>query len=395
MIAHIIFWFCISLLVYSYLLYPLLVYILYTFTSKKDDLSPSKIRRVFILIAAHNEASVIIQKLQSINISSYPTDKLIIYLGSDNSTDATNQLVEDYQSKSKYEIHFQKMEKRSGKIGTINSLYQSILERHTITKEDVFILTDADVMLEVETVNNLTRHFVDPEIGVVDSQIINQLDERKTVAKSESQYLNREVQLKYYEGQIFGKLMGTFGGCFAIRSICFKPVPSHFKVDDFYLTMNALSLGYKAISDPHAICTGKVLSTFSEEFKRKRRMSSGNFQNMAEYKKYLLPVSSLGFVFFSHKVIRYIGPFLMIGMLLSSAWLAYHGSDLMCLFLMGQFVWYFIIPLLDKICAIFGANLLALRNVSYFNYMNLALLLGFKDYINGIESNIWEPTKRS
>jgi len=62
---------------------------------------------------------------------------------------------------------------------------------------------------------------------------------------------------------------------------------------------------------------------------------------------------------------------------------------------LGQLLWYIVIPLLDRIFEYFGANVLALRNVSYFNYMNLALLFGFKDYINGIDSNIWEPTKRS
>ncbi len=395
MIVHIIFWLCISLLFYSYLLYPFIVYILYRFSAKAEAYPTSDFKRVFILIAAHNEESVIVKKLESIDSNSYPAEKVFIYLGSDSSTDDTNQLIKAYQAKSKYEICFQIMEKRSGKIGTINSLYRSILDTHHITEEDVFILTDADVMLQSDTIQKLTRHFVNPNIGVVDSQIINELDESKSVSKSESKYLSGEVRLKYYEGQVFGKLMGTFGGCFAIRATCFKHIPEHFKVDDFYLTMNALVLQYQAISDPEARCTGKVLSTFTEEFRRKRRMSSGNFQNMAVYKKYLLPFTSLGFVFFSHKVIRYIGPFLMIAMLLTSGYLAYHGVVLMQILIIGQGFWYLIIPLLDKICAKLGLNLLALRNVSYFNYMNLALLLGFKDYINGIESNIWEPTKRS
>jgi len=395
MIAHIIFWICISLLIYSYLLYPLFVRLLYQLSTQKSTIPTSYDPRVFVLIAAHNEASVIVEKLESIDSNDYPTEQVFIYLGSDNSTDATNQLVMDFQSKSKYEIYFQIMKQRSGKIGTINSLYKKILDTHEINEDDVFILTDADVMLRPNTIQKLVRHFRNAKIGVVDTQIINELDERKSVSKSESNYLSKEVQLKYYEGQIFGKLMGTFGGCFAIRASCFKIIPEHFKVDDFYLTMHTLTLGYKAVSDPQAICTGKVLSTYSEEFKRKRRMSSGNFQNMAVYKQYILPFTTLGFVFFSHKVIRYIGPFLMLGMLFTSAYLAYAGSQLMQFLLLGQVFWYLLIPLLDKICEKLGLNLLALRNVSYFNYMNLALLLGFKDYMNGIESNIWEPTKRS
>ncbi len=395
MLAQIIFWLSLFLLVYSYILYPTFVNVCFHFFTPKSKPSSNTSFSVFILIAAHNEEDVILQKLRSIDSSDYPKDKLKVYIGSDNSTDKTNDLISAYAEKSKFPIYFEIMKNRSGKIGTINHLVDKINQKYTLTPDDILISTDADVMLQKETVGRLARHFTDPNIGLVDAHIHGETLKEKSVSKSESKYLHREAKLKYQEGQMYGKMMGSFGGCLAIRASCFRPVPSSFRVDDFFLTMHVLSNAYKAISDPEAICTEKVNSTFSEEFKRKRRISSGNFQNMAFYKKYLLPLSSLGFVFFSHKVIRYIGPILMLIVFILNAFLITSGSKLMIFLFAGQLVWYILIPMLDRIFEFFGTNVLALRNVRYFNYMNLALLYGMKDYIYGIDSNIWEPTKRT
>jgi len=102
MIAQILFWLCISLLFYSYILYPLLVGILYRLSEKTKAPVSDLRRKVVILLAAHNEELVIEEKLNSINNSDYPTDKVIIYIGSDFSTDNTNELVQIYKEKSKY-----------------------------------------------------------------------------------------------------------------------------------------------------------------------------------------------------------------------------------------------------------------------------------------------------
>ena len=393
MFATLIFSIALFLMIYTYLLYPFIIQI---GSINKDIEVPAfnNSFRVFVLIAAHNEESVIIDKLNSINANNYPSDKVKIYIGSDNSNDKTDVLVSDYLGQSKFPIDFTTLKNRSGKIGALNLLYSKIKSDTKLTENDIFISTDANVMFDTNTISKLVRHFQDPTIGIVDTHIQSELGDIKEIYKSETKYLSGEVKLKYKEGVLFGKLMGVFGGCFAIRSNCFCEIPKNLRVDDFYLTMKTLVQDYKAISDPEAICFEKVGTSIKEEFKRKRRISSGNFQNLSIFKGHALPFSQLGFVYFSHKVIRYLGPFLMIVIFLSSAYLALLGNPIMQLFLAGQLLWYIVIPAIDKIFQICGINVLALRHIRYFNYMNLAMLLGFKDYINGIDSNIWEPTKR-
>ncbi|MBK9026310.1 MAG: hypothetical protein IPL69_20850 [Saprospiraceae bacterium] len=51
-------------------------------------------------------------------------------------------------------------------------------------------------------------------------------------------------------------------------------------------------------------------------------------------------------------------------------------------------------PLIDSILGKAGIHLKLLRFVSYFSLMNLAFP-GFWRFINGIQSNIWTPTKRN
>ena len=71
----------------------------------------------------------------------------------------------------------------------------------------------------------------------------------------------------------YGTMMGPSGGCFAIRNKFYKPVPSNFLVDDFYINMKILEQGYKTINNTEAIVYEDVSNNLNDEFKRKVRIS--------------------------------------------------------------------------------------------------------------------------
>ena len=48
---------------------------------------------------------------------------------------------------------------------------------------------------------------------------------------------------------MWGSMMGPFGGCFAMRMNLHSPVPKNFLVDDFYICMNIIRKGYKAVNN--------------------------------------------------------------------------------------------------------------------------------------------------
>ena len=69
--------------------------------------------------------------------------------------------------------------------------------------------------------------------------------------------------------------------------------------------------------------------------------------------------------------------------------LMFHSNSFMILFIL-QLLGFFT-PVIDLVLNI---NFAMLRFVSHFYLMNLALLKGFMTYVKGVESNVWQPTKR-
>jgi cellulose synthase/poly-beta-1,6-N-acetylglucosamine synthase-like glycosyltransferase len=265
--------------------------------------------------------------------------------------------------------------------------------------QHILIITDANVMLAANTIFQLCKHFKDAKIAVVDSNIINpDRKEGNGIAKNEKGYISREVMMKHYEGKAWGAMIGPLGGCYAIRSTYFTEVPKGFLVDDFYIAMKALEKGGKAINELEAICYEDVSSKISEEFRRKTRISSGNFANLSVFWPMLMPwKGALAFAFLSHKVLRWFGPFFIIAAFIANIFLAFaFGGNLFyqILFFLQTFG-LFAVPLLDFLAGLLGLHLAPLRYISYFLAMNAALLKGFFNYLKGVRNNVWQPTQRN
>ena len=184
-----------------------------------------------------------------------------------------------------------------------------------------------------------------------------------------------------------------------------RPVPPHFLVYDFFINMTVLQQGYRCESRLEARVREDVSNDRMEEFRRKKRISAGNFQNLGRFASLLLSRRpGLAFCFFSHKVLRWFVPPLVALTLISSiilsftlfpsadipAWLPflYRGMALAQVFLL-------LVPVIDQLLRKIGLHVLPLRFVSHFVLMNLALLAGLFRYLGGIKSNVWEPTKRN
>jgi hypothetical protein len=133
-----------------------------------------------------------------------------------------------------------------------------------------------------------------------------------------------------------------------------------------------------------------------EEYRRKSRISAGNFQNLFTFPHlWWPPFNPLRFAFFSHKVLRWIGPFLIIIMVLSALTLSLYGNLLYKALLILLITVLIVAPIADYLLKKTGLNIMPLRSSRYFVMMNLALLEGFFKFIKGVRSNVWEPTKRN
>ncbi|MEK6615756.1 MAG: glycosyltransferase [Bacteroidota bacterium] len=394
LLFQIIFWISLLSLLHTYLLYPLLLKILALGKKNNQNIfGKNELPAVSILVPAYNEEQVITEKIESIINSDYAHDKIEILIGSDASTDKTNELV-DSLNKKYGNVHLVNFPSRSGKIKIINHL-------KSLAKHDILILTDANVMFNRNTIFELVKHFSNPEIALVDSNMINTGLQKKGISKAENTYIRGEAGIKNDEGKIFGMMMGPFGGCYAVRKNFYSTIPENILVmDDFYINMKVLEHGGKSISETKAEVYEKIPDDWKVEFKRKVRIDAGNFQNLKAFFHLLFRFNTLSFCFLSHKVLRWLGPLFMIALYITNFLILIRITNMHEVRIEKYFIFFSLQNLLP-VFFIFDLLLSSLkiyfpvaRLVTHFLSANLALLIGFFKFLGGVKSSVWQPTKR-
>ena len=386
-VLQIIFWFCIVLIIHSYLLFPLILHLL----SGNRELSLrthrlDELPRLSVIVAAYNEEEVIGPKIRSVFENDYPDGRMEVLVGSDASTDSTDRLLEKL-SEEYPQLRVFRFERRTGKPGVVNRLVEE-------AEGEILVITDANVLLDKNALREMTRYFREEKVGLVDSRMINTRVKNHGISGQERFYINREVKIKHHESLIWGAMMGPFGGCYAVRRKLYRPVPSNFLVDDFYINMSVLQQGYQCISNTGARVFEDVSNDIREEYRRKRRISAGNFQNLMAFRKLLLPGRpGVAFCFWSHKVLRWIIPFLVILTLTIS--LVLSGRSMMFRIFAWLQVLILLVPVIDLFLRKIKIHALPLRFISHFVLMNLALMAGFFRFVGGIKNNVWQPTRRN
>lgn len=381
-----VFWISIGAVLFSYLIYPALLQLLASGKSGNSIVyDMASLPMVSILIAAHNEEKVIEEKLTSIYEGNYPIEKIEVFIGSDNSTDKTEEIVNALAVKYS-SIKLVEFKTRTGKVRIVNKLAE-------LAQNPILVITDANVIFDKDTLFHLVKHFKNSEIALVDTNMLHKGLKKEGISYEESFYIRGEVSTKYNEGLLWGTMMGPFGGCYAFRKEYFAPVPEDFLVDDFYINMKVLQKGGKAINEVKAIVYEDVSNNIHEEFRRKIRIATGSFQNLFAFKSLLFRFNAISFCFFSHKVLRWFCPIFFSLIYISTMLLA--GNDTFYTFAFYcESILIALIPI-DYILQKTGIHIRLLRLLRHFFFMNLAIFAGMLKAIGGVKTSIWEPTQRN
>jgi hypothetical protein len=203
---------------------------------------------------------------------------------------------------------------------------------------------------------------------------------------AESIYDKWETKVKELEGRI-GAMVGCNAYANMIRRSEATPVPDYINLDDFYLGMRPFRHGYDVVVEPRALVTTRTESE-KLEYKRKSRISSGNLQALIHFRDILLPkYGRKAWVYFSHKVLRMVIPFLLLAMLISSVLEA--RSPFFAVMLGLQVLVYATIPLLFVV----KGGLRRLLAPQYYLYINIGLVIGYWRYFFRRE-RYWKKTPR-
>ena len=380
-----VFWVSLFLVVYTYVLYPAILFILSSLSGKRTgktvgntDVSP-EYPSVSMVVAAYNEEKVIEAKLRNCMEIDYPADKIDFLIGSDGSTDRTNEIVSSFAEKDR-RIRLLDFPDRRGKASVLNRTVAD-------AKGDFLVFSDANTMYEKDAVRRLIAPFSDPNIGCVCGKLVISRPEGST--SNDDLYWRYETWLKVMENRL-GGVLGANGGIYALRSPLFVPIPADTIIDDFVIGMKVREQGFRVHYAEDAVACEETAESDKAEFRRRVRIGAGNFQSIALLKRLLWPGEGIfAFQFWSHKIIRWCVPFFLILLFLSNLFLARYGNGYLLL-LVCQVLFYLL--------AILGATVnrsgLLFRVPSFFVSMNLAFFIGFFKYLFNVQKVTWERTER-
>lgn len=387
-----LFWGAIALVFFSYVGYPLLLIMFSSLIQIKRDIyfvlggakeriqnpNSDNLPQVAIIISAYNEAQCIEARVRNLQALDYPKDKIKYYIGSDGSRDSTNDILSAIDDPNLVFVNF---EFNRGKASVLNDLVE-------ISEADYLVFSDANTNFKPDAVSKLMRHFVgeyqaDAVCGELD------LFSEVTGENLDSVYWKYERILKFNESRVEG-LLGANGAIYAIRKSLFLPLPSDTVVDDFTIVFQVAVDGGRVLYEPEALALEEVAPSSSDEYKRRVRIGSGNYQAFSRYLKVLNPsYGVLWFCYLSHKVLRWHTPHLLTAALIASLVLSFDSVLYFVLLLVQCLIYVFCYKFRDK-----KITTKALKLLVFWVNMNFALGHGALKYYRGGAKGTWDSTHR-
>lgn len=379
-----IFWLSIALIGFSYIVYPVVLLMVVKLFGKNNkrtiEDSDHQWPEVTVVIAAFNEEKEIKARVENLLSQDYPADKLTILIGSDGSTDETNNILNAFEAEN-FQPHI--FEKNRGKATVLNNLVE-------LVNTPYIVFSDANTHFEPNAIKQLVRHFDDAKVGAVCGEL--NLYNNDSNDNKDNTYWRYEQFLKENEGKL-DALLGANGAIYAIKTELYTPIPENTIVDDFLIVMNVAKRKYKIIYDKEALAHEEIAPSISEETKRRVRIGTGNYQAFTKLLWALNPFIGWRFyTYFSHKVLRWFTPHLMLITFICNILLLgtplYNG--LFSIQLIAYYLAYWGKKESDK-----GNKIpIPVAFLAFFVSMNAALLKGFYKFAFKNVQGTWQRTSR-
>lgn len=361
------FWFAACLLLYTYAGYPLWMYLrsrLQPRPQRQGSIFPT----VSIILAVHNGAALLRQRVAHLLSLDYPQDRLEIAIVSDGSTDGTDDILKEFQDPH---VKCLRCPVHSGKAAALNLGMQS-------ATGEILLFLDIRPWIESNALQLLISNFEDPRVGCVAGELVLRDDGHDAGAKAVGGlYWRYEQWIRSCEAKVDSPL-GVYGGFYAVRRKLASALPAGTILDDMLQPFSVIRQGYRSVLDLRARVYDVWPKSLRGEFHRKVRTLAGNFQLIQLAPWLLSRQNRLRFELISHKLLRLLVPILLGILLISSSWLA-NRSWLYAGACAAQIAFYVLaaigagrgIPILLRIAA----------PASAFCMLNAAVVIGFYKFL--------------
>ncbi len=380
-IAELIFWSSVATLIYTYLGYPLLLAV-------ASRLRPLPVRRqaawtpvVTIIITAYNEELDLAAKLENTLALDYPAEKLEVIVASDCSADRTDEIAVSFAPRG---VRWHRQRERRGKTAAQNAAVE-------LARGEIILFSDATTLYRPDVLRVMMANFADPSIGCVAGRLLYVDPADSSVGRGARSYWSYETFLKERESRI-NSLIGVSGCLYAVRRAAYVPLYEE-ACSDFIIATKMVEQGLRTIYEPDAVCTEETNRRTDKEMRMRVRVIAQTFTDLWRHRAMLNPLRS-GFYavqLFSHKVLRYLMPVLLLAILGASIVLV--GSSLWyAVALIAQLAFY-VTAMLGFVLERAGIHHKLLALPQYFVLANAASLIAFYKFLWGERYARWEPIR--
>jgi cellulose synthase/poly-beta-1,6-N-acetylglucosamine synthase-like glycosyltransferase len=384
------FWICLILVFYTYIGYGMLLWVLVSIKrliygrQKKRELPPdNELPEVTLMICAYNEQDIVDSKMENTRQIKYP--KLKVVWVTDGSNDHTNDYLAKY-----HDVEVIYSPERRGKTAALN-------HGLSLVKSELVVMTDANTMLNPESIQEIVRCFMDPKVAcVAGEKRVAARHEGQAAAEGEGLYWKYESTLKRWDGELYSA-MGAAGELCAIRRSLYEPMPENALLDDFVMSLRMVDKGYKIAYTADAYAMEYGSADLTEESKRKRRIAAGGLQSIWWLRNMMNPLRQpvVAFQFVSHRVLRWsITPIALLLLIPLNVLLVFLKAG-------NIYTWIWVLQLVFYLAAYLGYLLeqYGRRNKLlyvpyYFLFMNLNVFRGMTYLRTHKSSGAWEKAKR-
>lgn len=309
MSAQVCFVVAIALAGYAFAGYPLLALGLSRWRGSTPASGAAQVP-ITVVIAARNEAPVIVARLANLLQTDYPRRLVSVVLVDDGSSDGTAALAEALRDPR---LQVVRQESARGKAAAINKAMDRV-------GSPVTVFADARQRFTRATLGALVAPFADPRVGVVSGELVPapRSPGGHPVA-AEGSYARLERALRHAEARL-GWGHAASGAVYALRSELFRPLPEGLVLDDLFVPLQAVRQGYLVRVAREAVAIDEAGTRIGHEFRRKLRTLAGNWQLIGLQPWLLLPWRNpVFFAWASHKLARLLAPWALLLALLASA----------------------------------------------------------------------------
>jgi glycosyltransferase involved in cell wall biosynthesis len=381
---QLVFWILLGAVAWTYVGYPLLLLALARVRRRPlqtGALEPT----VSVVISAYNEEKAIRRKLENTLALDYPAEKLEVIVASDCSTDRTHDIVGELEPRG---VRLAVLPERAGKTAAQNLAA-------SLARGEILIFTDATTEFNRDTVRGLVAAFADPRVGCVGAELEYVSEGGSAVGQGGGLYWRYEKRVKELEAQV-STLIGVSGCLYAVRASAYRPIDPDL-ISDFVIAGDVYQRGFITVYGGGTVSSEKTHEETGKEFEMRVRVIVRTINALVRRARMLNPLryGFFSFQLWSHKVLRYLVPELLLGILLSGLYLAL--SDLPAAPLYRGFV---IAQLALYLCAAvgwvrqrLGLRLPLVHVPFYFVVVNLAALWALVLYLRGERKVTWTTVR--